>query len=84
MDERMVECVGWKDPIGEGLYNMGLTDERIIRCRDCKYSRKDGMLCMLFAAWYPIAGGDEYQEMPADIEPNGFCKWGVIRRKEQA
>jgi hypothetical protein len=37
MAERMVEVIGWKDPIGDGLYNMGVTDERIIRCRDCKY-----------------------------------------------
>lgn len=37
MAERMVEVVGWKDPIGEGLYNMGVTDERIVRCRDCKH-----------------------------------------------
>ena len=37
MAERMVEVVGFKDPIGGGLYNMGVTDERIVRCRDCKY-----------------------------------------------
>ena len=30
MDERMAEYVGFRDPIGEGLYNMGLTDERIM------------------------------------------------------
>ncbi len=33
----MQEFVGYKDPIGDGLYNMGLTDEEVIRCRDCKY-----------------------------------------------
>ena len=37
MAERMTEYVGWKDPIGDGLYNMGVTDERIVRCRDCEY-----------------------------------------------
>ena len=41
MAERMVEYVGWKDPIGDGLYNMGVTDERIIRCRDCKNHCKE-------------------------------------------
>jgi hypothetical protein len=37
----MIEYVGYKDQIGEGLYNMGLTDERIIRCRDCKHYRPE-------------------------------------------
>jgi len=81
MAERMVEYVGWKDSIGEGLYNMGLTDERIIRCRDCCFKRKtwngkhpafvDGCFCAYF-------GGVERTDQ------TGFCKWGVIRRKEQA
>lgn len=81
MAERMIEVVGYKDPMGEGLYNCGITDERIVRCRDCKHSHKDGTLCTFFAAWYPIAGGDEYTEMPADVEPDGFCKWGKPRKE---
>ena len=77
----MTDRVGYKDSIGEGLYNMGVTDERIIMCRDCKHSRKEGTLCMFFAAWNPIAGGDEYCEIPAGVEPDGFCKWGEPRRE---
>ena len=53
--------------------------EEIVRCRDCEDSRKNGTLCMFFAAWYPIAGGDEYQEVPAEVEPDGFCKWGKAK-----
>ena len=83
MAERMAEYVGWKDPIGEGLYNMGVTDERIVRCRDCKHSRKDGTQCVFFAAWRFVSA-DEYTMQPADVEPEGFCKWVVIRREEQA
>lgn len=77
MTERMVEVIGWKDPIGEGLYNMGVTDERIVRCRDCKY-----------AAVYH--GDHEYREPffcvlhDMDVKPENFCSWGAIRRKEQA
>ena len=77
MAERMVEVIGWKDTIGEGLYNMGVTDERIVRCRDCKY-----------AAFYP--SDHEYREPlfcafhDMDVKPDNFCSWGVIRRKEQA
>lgn len=50
--------------------------ERIVRCRDCKHSHKDGTLCNLFASWAPIAGGDEYECVPADVEPDGFCHRG--------
>lgn len=38
----MQEFVGYKDPIGDGLYNMGLTDEEVIRCRDCEHRRDSG------------------------------------------
>jgi hypothetical protein len=72
----MTEYVGYKDPIGEGLYNMGVTDERIVRCRDCKHSNKAGTICKFFAAWDMT---DEFQEIPADVEPDGFCKWGEPR-----
>ena len=77
MAERMAEYIGWKDPIGDGLYNMGVTDERIVRCRDCKYAAvdhsdheyRDPLFCMLH---------------DTDVRPENFCSWGVIRRKEQA
>ena len=56
--------------------------ERIVRCRDCEHSRKDGTLCMFFASWEPIACGDEYAEIPADVEPDGFCAWGEPRKED--
>lgn len=62
------------------LYGYPLTGE-IVRCRDCKHSHKDGALCNLFASWVPIAGGDEYECIPADVEPDGFCAWA--ERREQ-
>lgn len=76
MSERIIE-----QPDGHG---MGTTHirERIVRCRDCKHSHKDGTLCNFFASWVPIAGGDEYECMPADVEPDGFCKWGKRRESE--
>ena len=49
---------------------------KVVRCRDCKHSHKDGTLCNFFASWVPIAGGDEYECMPVEVEPDGFCKWG--------
>jgi hypothetical protein len=71
MVERMAEYVGFKDPIGEGLYNMGLTEERIVRCRDCeRWSdeppnyREEPQWCGRFSC---------------HAEPDGFCKWGKPR-----
>ena len=51
----------------------------VVRCKDCVHSLKEGTLCMFFAAWAPIAGGDEYEKMPALAEPDGFCAWGERR-----
>ena len=31
------EVIGLREPMGDGIYNMWLTDERIIRCADCDY-----------------------------------------------
>ena len=81
MAERMVEVIGWKDPIGGGLYNMGVTDERIIRCRDCEYFHtwdlsqmygnhdNDVTYCLRFV-----------DGMRMEVEPDGFCKWGAHRK----
>ena len=71
--ERMAEYVGYKDPIGEGLYNMGLTDERIIRCRDCKYE---------FEEWgYPYCCRIPMQSF--EVDGDSFCSFGVPRRVSQ-
>ena len=75
MAERMAEYVGYKDPIGEGLYNMGVTDERIIRCRDCKH-----------AAAYP--DGHKYREPffcvfhDMDVKTEDFCSWSLPRKEQ--
>lgn len=74
MAERMIEVVGWKDPIGGGLYNMGVTDERIVRCRDCMYSWVDGTLCNFWMRDYNFEN-----PTPSNVEPSGFCKWGKPR-----
>lgn len=53
--------------------------DEVVRCRDCQESRRDGTLCVLFASWEPISGGDEFVSVPADVEPDGFCAWGRRR-----
>lgn len=65
----MTEYVGYKDPIGEGLYNIGLTNERIVRCRDCEHE---------FEEWgYPYC----CRNTPSvfEVHGDGFCKWALPR-----
>ena len=84
MEDGMIEeVVGCREPLGEGLYNMWLTEERIVRCRDCKYFHivrswlgTDMDECWLHASRESGALGKEY------VEPNGFCSWG--KPKEDA
>lgn len=57
-------------------------DQPIVRCRDCKHSLLFGTECRHFAAYEPIAGGDEYEEVTYSVSPDGFCAWGE-RRAEQ-
>lgn len=66
----MSEYVGVKDPIGDGLFNMYVTDEPIVRCRDCEHARMDAGYCAL----------DSFDESEwVAVEPDGFCKWGEKR-----
>lgn len=69
-------CEPCNAKVGDVWVIGGDKHELIVRCRDCKHSHKDGTLCNFFASWVPIAGGDEYECMPVEVEPDGFCKWG--------
>lgn len=77
------EFIGWRALAGEdtegALYTMGLTDEPVVRCRDCMHGRGEGRECALFASWRPVCGGDEYESALAEVSPDGYCKWGERR-----
>ena len=49
-----------------------LTDEEIVRCRDCRHYR-DHM-------WVVVTDVDDvclfWHGEPTKVEPNGFCAWG--------
>lgn len=59
----MKEVIGYIDDIGNGLSNMGITDEIITRCRDCE--NKDKLRPGL--------------DKPCGYDPDGFCKWAKRR-----
>lgn len=50
--------------------------ERIVRCRDCMHSRREGWEC-----WRLVDDPEEDFERVACVQPDGFCAWG--ERREQ-
>lgn len=62
------EVVGC-DKSGKPFYNMYLTDEEVIRCRDC-------------AHMYEVINNYECERMSGQYhacEPDGFCAWAERR-----
>ena len=88
MAERMVEVVGWKDPIAENFYNMGVTDERIIRCRDCKhFTPNEEFWLEPPDVPFPMIGAtsdscDFWANTKCKVDPDGFCYRGETRDEQ--
>lgn len=78
----MTEYIGYKDATGEGLCNMGLTDEEIIRCRDCEhYQLCNEGFCICSRGWvvaYDEADGHDHK-LRIEVEPDGYCAWAQRR-----
>lgn len=55
--------------------------ERIVRCKDCEHATDDGYGCTLFGRREQGASY-RWEDVPAEVEPDGFCKWGVRRENE--
>lgn len=62
------EVVGC-DKSGKPFYSMHLTDEEVIRCRDCAhmFEMMDGFECERMSGQYHAC------------DPNGFCAWAERR-----
>lgn len=76
-----MEYIGYKDPIGNGQYNMGLTDEEVVRCRDCEF-----MTCDIFKTLdmtdYAVCKCSNFCDgdgSPTDVQADGYCAWAVRR-----
>ena len=66
------------EPLANGCGEIALAIRgEVVRCRDCKYANEDGDECVYFAAWEPLPEGDEFRDVYVDVEPNGFCAWGI-------
>lgn len=75
----MREFVGCRSMMGEGtdgaIYDMRLTDEEIVRCRDCRHYDHGDAGCML---WVLAGNGMLHVD-----NPDGYCKWGERKQAEQ-
>jgi hypothetical protein len=59
----------------------GVKCERIVRCRDCRYATDEGYGCKHFSH-YEQGASYRWEDVPADVEPDGFCRWGERRESE--
>lgn len=47
----------------------------IARCRDCKHAANNGYSCTFFGR-REYVGSYRWEDVPAEVEPDGFCAWG--------
>lgn len=59
--------------------NMEFTkDGPIIRCRNCKKSRKRGWKCTRFIEELYDSELEIGELTMANVRPDGFCAWGIV------
>lgn len=80
MEGSVTEYIGYKDPVGDGLCNMGLTEEEVIRCRDCEHSIRSNGDWFCFQL-HKVYGDPTYIESWRMLEtkPDGYCAWAARR-----
>ena len=66
----------------ENTDHYGTLHEEIVRCRDCKHSSQDGEECWFFTHKEEVNYG-RWADVPAWVEPDGFCAWAVKRSEAE-
>jgi len=69
------EYVGWLDDEWNQVLDQS---QPIVRCRDCKHYDIEERCCWFFA-YYEEVGENEWERVPFEIEPTGFCVRGERR-----
>ena len=69
----MAEYIATVTPYGRGQRQVSLTDEEIVRCKDCVYYEKDAV--PLDQGW-PMLCDLHSIEM---VSPRCYCAWGERR-----
>ena len=75
---KSIEAVSY-DGKGNTLCNMWITDEEIVRCRDCKKSREQGWKCTRFSEEVYDEENEIGELVMANVRPDGHCSWGERR-----
>ena len=73
MSEYIIRTTNMPEHILEAVSAWYEIDCEIVRCRDCKHYHAEINGCDEF--------GDIWHDEYANVEPDGFCKWG--ERREQ-
>lgn len=55
--------------------------EEIVRCRDCEYVTDEGYGCKYFSH-YEQGASYRWEDVPAEVEPDGFCAWASRKESE--
>lgn len=64
------------DKGGKPLYSMYLTDEEVIRCRDCKWFGPDRSDHEYRSPWWCDRWSNDR------VNPDGFCAWAERRKND--
>lgn len=64
------------DGEGNNLYNMWLTDEEIVRCRDCRHFKESFMRCKKHFTELYANDGKSIGMVELSVKPDDFCSQG--------
>ena len=75
---KSLESVNY-DGRGNNLYNMWITDEEIIRCKDCECFKSSFMRCNKHLSHLYAEDGKIVGYVELAVRPDDFCSWGERR-----
>lgn len=72
---KSIEAVNY-DGKGNDLCNMWLTDEEIVRCRDCRHFKESFMRCKKHFTELYANDGKSIGMVELSVKPDDFCSQG--------
>lgn len=72
---KSIEAVNY-DGKGNDLCNMWLTDEEIVRCRDCRHFKESFMRCKKHFTELYANDGKSIGMIELSVKPDDFCSQG--------
>lgn len=72
---KSIEAVDYNGK-GDDLYSMWLTDEEIVRCRDCRHFKESFMRCKKHFTELYANDGKSIGMVELSVKPDDFCSQG--------